>query len=70
MVDAQYLTDKLTAVPDPVFLLETLFAEAPVAFAIAHADGRCLTVNRVFRELFGSEPPPEYNIFCDELVVV
>ncbi|HMG53560.1 MAG TPA: PAS domain-containing protein, partial [Kofleriaceae bacterium] len=60
--------DKLAAVADPVFLLHTLFAEAPVAFAIAHADGRCLAVNRVFRELFGSVPPPDYNIFRDELV--
>jgi signal transduction histidine kinase len=60
--------DSLAAVADPVFLLQTLFAEAPVAFAIAHVDGRCLAVNRVFRELFGSAPPPEYNIFRDELV--
>src|ERR1041384_555366 len=69
MLDADYVRTNLAAVADPVFLLETLFAEAPVAFAIAHADGRCLVVNRVFRELFGSVPPPEYNIFRDELVV-
>jgi signal transduction histidine kinase len=68
MVDAEYVGANLAAVTDPGFLLETLFAEAPVAFAIAHADGRCLVVNRVFRELFGSVPPPEYNIFRDELV--
>src|SRR5256885_8123256 len=68
MRDTEYVPANLAAVPDPVFLLETLFAEAPVAFAIAHADGHCLVVNRVFRELFGSAPPPEYNIFRDELV--
>ncbi|HEY0478142.1 MAG TPA: ATP-binding protein [Kofleriaceae bacterium] len=68
MLDAEYVRAHLATVGDPVFLLETLFAEAPVAFAIAHADGRCLVVNRVFRELFGSVPPPDYNIFRDELV--
>jgi signal transduction histidine kinase len=68
MLDTEYVRANLAAVSDPVFLLETLFAEAPVAFAIAHADGRCLVVNRVFRELFGSAPPAEYNIFRDELV--
>jgi len=67
MVDAR-LGDNLATIGDPAFLLQTLFTEAPVAFAIARADGRCLAVNRVFRELFGSVPPPEYNIFRDELV--
>lgn len=59
MVEAEYVSAQLATVADPVYLLETLFAEAHVAFAIAHADGRCLVVNRVFRELFGSVPPPE-----------
>jgi signal transduction histidine kinase len=68
MVDADYVRANLATVADPVLLLETLFAEAPVAFAIAHADGRCLVVNRIFRELFGSIPPADYNIFRDELV--
>jgi signal transduction histidine kinase len=62
------VSDHLAEIGDPAFLLQTLFTDAPVAFAIAHADGRCLAVNRVFRELFGSVPPPEYNIFRDELV--
>jgi signal transduction histidine kinase len=68
MADTEYVGANLAAFPDPVFLLETLFAEAPVAFAIAHADGRYLAVNRVFRELFGASPPPDYNLFRDELV--
>lgn len=53
MAEAESVRDKLATVADPVFLLETLFAEAPVAFAIANADGSCLVVNRAFRELFG-----------------
>jgi len=68
MVEAEYVSAQLAAVDDPVFLLETLFGEAPVAFAISHVDGHCLVVNRAFRELFGSAPPPDYNIFKDELV--
>ena len=68
MVEAEYVSTQLAAVSDPVFLLETLFGEAPVAFAIFHVDGACRVVNRAFRELFGSVPPPDYNIFKDELV--
>jgi len=68
MAEPEYVRDELGAVADPVFLLETLFAEAPVAFAVAEVDGSCLVVNRVFRDLFGSAPPPDYNIFKDELL--
>jgi PAS domain S-box-containing protein len=69
MAEADQVREQLATVADPVFLLETLFADAPVAFAILHVDGHCLVVNRVFRELFGSAPPPDYNIFKDELIV-
>src|SRR5438128_9482958 len=62
------LGEHLAAIGDPAFLLQTLFTEAPFAFAIARIDGQCVAVNRVFRELFGAVPPPEYNIFRDELV--
>ena len=54
---------------DPELLLGALFAEAPVAFAIAHMNGRCVAVNRAFCELFGAAPPASYNLFRDELVV-
>jgi PAS domain S-box-containing protein len=69
MAEAEDVRQQLATVGDPVFLLETLFAEAPVAFAIAHVDGHCLAVNRAFRELFGSAPPTDYNVFKDELVI-
>src|SRR3954466_12130918 len=68
MLEADYVRQQLAAVADPVALLEALFAEAPVAFAVAHVDGRCLVVNRAFVVLFGEAPPPDYNLFEDELI--
>jgi PAS domain S-box-containing protein len=61
--------DKLATFADPGLLLEALFAEAPVAFAIIHVDGHCVAVNRAYRELFGAAPAPGYNLSSDELVV-
>lgn len=58
---------RLRDVPDPVALLEGLFAFAPVAFQIFRADGRSMLVNPAFRELFGSEPPPDYNVLQDDI---
>ena len=55
----------LDAIDDPRTLLLGLFEHAPVAFQIYRADGHCMVVNQAFRDLFGSEPPPEYNIFED-----
>ncbi len=68
MVEAEHVKQQLAQVDDPIALLESLFAEAPVAFAVAHVDGRCLVVNRSFVQLFGSAPPPDYNLFQDEIV--
>src|ERR1043166_8800328 len=68
MVEAEHVKQLLAVVADPVSLLEALFSEAPIAFAIADVDGRCLVVNRAFVALFGSAPPPDYNVFEDELV--
>src|SRR5678816_2235076 len=65
----EYVKNKFAAVADPGSLLETLFAEAPVAFAIAHVDGHCVTVNRAYRELFGAAPPATYSLFTDELML-
>ena len=58
---------RLAGVPDPVALLTGLFAHAPVGFQIFDATGHSLLVNQAFRDLFGSEPPPEYNILRDDL---
>ena len=58
----------LSAIADPLALLEGLFRDSPVAFQVYRADGHCLLVNDAFRELFGSEPPAEYNILEDDVV--
>lgn len=58
----------LSSIADPVALLEGLFEHAPVALQIYGVDGYCLRVNRAFLALFGSEPPPEYNILQDEIL--
>ena len=58
---------RLAGVPDPVALLTGLFAHAPVGFQIFDATGHSLLVNQAFRELFGSEPPPAYNVLEDDV---
>jgi PAS domain S-box-containing protein len=57
----------LAGVPDPVALLEGLFALAPFGLQIYSVAGRSLAVNQAFLELFGSQPPPEYNVLRDEI---
>jgi len=61
------IREHLGRVSDPLALLEGIFASAPVGFQIYEASGRCLLVNQAFRNLFGSEPPPEYNVLKDEI---
>jgi signal transduction histidine kinase len=58
---------KLEAIPGSAILLEALFALAPVGFQIYDARGQSLLTNQAFRDLFGSEPPPEYNVLRDEI---
>ena len=58
----------LGSIDDARGLLAGLFEHSPVAYQIYRADGSCLLVNRAFRELFGSAPPPEYNVLRDDLL--
>jgi signal transduction histidine kinase/CheY-like chemotaxis protein len=58
--------EKLRAVSDPLGMLEGIFALSPFGVQVYRADGQCLLVNQAFRELFGSEPPPDYNVQRDE----
>jgi PAS domain S-box-containing protein len=67
--------DELPAIRDVVGgadahieLLKTLFASAPVAFQVYRSDGHCLLNNDAVRELFGAVPPPEYDIFTDDVI--
>jgi two-component system cell cycle sensor histidine kinase/response regulator CckA len=59
--------DWLRTVADPVALLEGMFAHSPVAYQIYKPDGHSFLVNDAFRQLFGAEPPPEYNVLEDEV---
>ncbi|WP_240359218.1 PAS domain-containing sensor histidine kinase [Pyxidicoccus trucidator] len=54
--------------PDPLALLEGLFTHSPVPYAVFTADGHCLLINPAYRKMFGAEPPPEYELFRDELL--
>jgi len=67
MPDLERIRATLARVPNPVPLLESLFAFAPVGFQIYEASGRSILVNQAFVELFGSEPPPDYNVLRDEI---
>ncbi len=53
---------------DPTGFLINLFEHAPVGFAVWNRDGSPLLTNRAFLALFGSEPPPEYRLFEDNLL--
>ncbi|MDY7233017.1 ATP-binding protein [Hyalangium rubrum] len=59
--------NQLAAMADPLGLLEGLFTHSPVPYAVFSAEGQCLLINPAYREMFGAEPPPEYNLFQDEV---
>jgi PAS domain S-box-containing protein len=61
------LRARLASLGDPLTVVATLFAYSPSALQIYAADGHCLLVNDAFRQLFGTEPPPEYNVLHDEI---
>src|SRR5437870_2489163 len=46
-------------------VVENFCWRSPPGFC--RADGHSLLTNRAFRELFGSEPPPGYNVLEDEI---
>jgi len=59
---------RLRSVPDPVALLERIFAYSPLGLQIYSADGHSLVVNQAFLDLFGCEPPPDYHVFTDDIL--
>jgi two-component system, cell cycle sensor histidine kinase and response regulator CckA len=61
------LAAALAAIADPRRLLEVVFENAPTALQIFRANGSSLICNRAFCDLFGSEPPPEYNVLEDDI---
>ena len=67
MADLEEARTALSRLPDAVALLESLFALAPVGLQIYEVSGRSILVNQAFIEMFGVEPPPEYNVLQDEI---
>ena len=63
----ELIRQRLRELGDPVALLEGLFASAPVGLQIYDSRGRSILVNQAFLDMFGSEPPPEYNVLQDEI---
>ncbi len=61
------IRERLAGISDPVRLLQEIFAYSPFGLQVYRANGHCLLTNKAFRDLFGSEPPPEYNILNDEI---
>ncbi|HLL03816.1 MAG TPA: ATP-binding protein [Myxococcaceae bacterium] len=61
------LRAKLAGLADPLVLLEGLFLHSPVPYSVFDMEGRCLLTNPAYRTMFGTEPPPEYNVFQDEV---
>jgi PAS domain S-box-containing protein len=57
----------LFEISDPLALLEGLFEHSPVPYAVFAVSGHCVLTNPAYREMFGVAPPPEYNIFRDEV---
>jgi PAS domain S-box-containing protein len=48
-------------------LLEGLFLHSPVPYAVFSKQGQCLLTNPAYQAMFGAVPPPEYNVFQDEV---
>lgn len=60
---------QLAGIQDPLSLLEGLFAHSPVPYILFKVDGHPLVTNQAYRDMFGAEPPPEYNVLQDEVNV-
>jgi PAS domain-containing protein len=59
---------KVAGIADPITLLEGVLANSPVPCMVLTAQGHPLLTNPAFRQMFGREPPPEYNVHLDELI--
>jgi len=64
---ATQLRQQLDTLADPLGFLVNLFAHAPIGFAVWKADGHVLLANAALGDLFGGQPPAEYNLFTDNI---
>jgi PAS domain S-box-containing protein len=67
--DTEQINARLSSVADPIGFLVNLFTHAPVGFAVWNAAGYTVLTNKAFMDIFGVEPPPEYNVLQDKLLV-
>jgi PAS domain S-box-containing protein len=67
MADEPEALDALSLIADPLALLRGLFEHSPVPYAIFNSAGHFVLANPAYRLLFRKLPPPEYNIFADEV---
>src|SRR6478609_5288365 len=61
--------EHLSQLADPIELLVGLFDHAPIGLQLYRADGQCILSNQACRDIFGAEPPPDYNVLADQLLV-
>jgi PAS domain S-box-containing protein len=66
--DQRTIAQQLADVDDARALLEGLFLHSPMAYQIYRADGVSMLVNPAFMAMYGAAPPPEYNVFKDEIL--
>ncbi len=64
---AEEIRERLSRIASPIALLEGIFAHAPIPLQIYDTSGRSILTNRAFRDLFGSEPPPDDSVVDDEI---
>lgn len=53
---------------NPEAMLASVFAFAPFGVQVYRAGGASLVIKRAFREIFGGEPPPGYDLLRDEIL--
>lgn len=65
--DVEELRERLAKIDDPLTLLAGIFAHSPFGIQIYELTGHSVLTNAAFRGMFGTEPPPEYNVLDDEI---
>jgi two-component system cell cycle sensor histidine kinase/response regulator CckA len=61
------IATQASGVEDFAAVLERLFQDAPLAFQIYGADGRCILANAAFHRMFVADATRGYNAFEDEV---
>jgi PAS domain S-box-containing protein len=64
----QEVQENLSRVSDPMSLIPSMFALAPVGFQIFDSSGTSVLVNEAFRKMFSTTSSDETNIFQDHAI--